>query len=29
MKKSIHTNERTVFIGKLKKARVEAGSDAG
>ncbi len=25
MKKSIHTNERTVFVGKLKKARVEAG----
>lgn len=25
MKKSIHTNERAVFIGKLKKARLEAG----
>ena len=25
MKKSIHTNERTLFVGKLKKARVEAG----
>jgi len=25
MKKSIHTNERTVFVGKLRKARVEAG----
>ena len=25
MKKSIHTNERTIFVGKLKKARVEAG----
>jgi transcriptional regulator with XRE-family HTH domain len=25
MKKSIHSNERTVFVGKLKKARVEAG----
>ncbi len=25
MKKSIHTSERTVFVGKLKKARIEAG----
>ena len=25
MKKSIHSNERIVFVGKLKKARVEAG----
>lgn len=25
MKKSIHTNERAIFVVKLKKARVEAG----
>lgn len=25
MKKSIHTKERAVFVGRLKKARLEAG----
>ena len=25
MKKSIHTNERSIFIGRLRKARTDAG----
>lgn len=25
MKKSIHTNERAIFVGRLRKARTEAG----
>lgn len=29
MKKSIHTNERAIFVKRLKQARVEAGLTQG